>query len=677
MSPSNSFCIEFEKKKSRISLDIVGRVKSKLPLKKIYLAYYLQAYKALDQFHSVDRIHRKQHFYLNFLESCHSPKGCNAFAPSPLQAVSQSNCLELIMHPIFQRLIDVKWRYFRAEAWLDILPNVLMAILYTILACSVPQNVDNFYIPLSKNWWKIVIAIVFLAITLNEIRKEGKEYYRSKKQSKKLMKWRRKEVERDFAFCHPRWPQERNFVEQELKRIKQDKGNNYFSDAWNFVDIITYAMLVVVTILHMSSVLVENNLYHDVFIRILSCSVIPVWVRLLKYARPFPNQGPFVVMLDHIVKDSAKWLLVIMMIYIPYGAAFWIMYGQNSQTPVKGYNDTTSLIFTMLRMPLLDDYNFAQLEKAAPYMARVLCGSFIIISAIVLMNLYIALLSNTFQRVYDNARATAAIQRVRLLQDLELDTSENKLKRYREYIRENYSPEENDYIAFFSEEEEQSRRQDEKVSEIHNIVSKRFGGKKFGKLERSEFDSVLDDLDMLKRSHSEIRRSLSLLTSNLEELTRSNALIVDERNRIDRFQEQEHVLKRLDCTVARIEAVYDIDNGRNPGKPQRYHKANQTEWYFRWQHRPCSDNLIKVKKESLFLFWYLTQTNELCTSVYWKVLSKIFTCENYIRKYIYLYVFAEKLAQILFYAILIIMLPLLIFSVGQTCLVYYCTIYGL
>lgn len=43
-----------------------------------------------------------------------------------------------------------------------------------------------------------------------------------------------------------------------------------------------------------------------------------------------------------------------------------------------------------------------------------------------------------------------------------------------------------------------------------------------------------------------------------------------------------------------------------------------------------------------------------------------------------IYIFAENLAQfffkILFYAILIIMLPLLIFSVGQTCLVYHCTI---
>lgn len=484
------------------------------------------------------------------------------------------------MHPIFQRLIDVKWRYFRAEAWLDILPNVLMAILYTILACSVPQDVNNFYTPLSDNWWKIVIEVVFLAITFNEIRKEVKEYYRSKKQSRKLIKWRRKEVERDFAFCHPRWPQERTFVEQELKRIKHDKGNSYFSDAWNYIDWTTYAMLTVVIILHMINVWVNDNLYNDVFIRILSCSVIPVWVRLLKYARPFPNQGPFVVMLDHIVQDSAKWLFVILMFYIPYAAAFWIMFGPQSQIPVKGYNGTTSLIYTIIRIPLLDDYNFDQLEKAAPYMARFLCGSFIIISAIVLMNLYIALLSNTFQRVYDNARATAAIQRARLLQDLELDTSAKKLSRYKEYIKDNYSPEETDYIAVFSEEEEQTRRQGEKVCEIHNIVSKRFGGKKFGKLERSEFDSVLDDLDMLKRSHAEIRRSLSLFTSNLEELTRTNALILEERMRIDQERyhtEQEEILKRLNWTVARLEAVYAIDNGLNPGQPLRNHKANQTE----------------------------------------------------------------------------------------------------
>lgn len=487
------------------------------------------------------------------------------------------------MHPIFQRLIDVKWRYFRLEAWLDILPNALMAIFYTILACSVPQEVNKFYSPLTKNWWKIVIEVVFVVITFNEIRKEVKEYYRSKKQSNKFIKWRKKEVERDLAFCHPRWPQERTFVEQEMRRIKQDKENKrtYFSDAWNYIDWITYAMLMVVIILHMINLWVDDNLYSDVFVRFLSCTVIPVWLRLLKYARPFPSQGPFVVMLDHIILDSAKWLFVILMFYIPYAAAFWIMFGPQSQIPVKGYNSTASLIYTTIRIPLLDNYNFDGLEKAAPYMARFLCGSFIIIAAIVLMNLYIALLSNTFQRVYDNARATAAIQRARLLQDLELEASARKRRRYREYISTNYSPEETDYIAVLSEEEEQTRKQGEKVSEIHNIVSKRFGGKKFGKLERSEFDTVLDDLDMLKRSYADMKRSLSLLNSNLEELTRTTSLILKDRMRVDQeryHDDQEEILKRLNWTVTRLEAVYAMDNGLNSSQPIRNHKANQTEY---------------------------------------------------------------------------------------------------
>lgn len=485
------------------------------------------------------------------------------------------------MHPIFQRLIDVKWRYFQLEAWLDILPNVLMTILYTVLACSMPRDVSTFYSPLSEQWWKIVLAVVFAVIMLNEIRKEIRDYYRSKKQSNKLIKWRRKEVERDLAFCHPRWPQEATFVEQELRRIKQDRGNQqtYFSDVWNYIDWVTYAMMIVVIILHLVNIYVKSNGYNDVFVRILSCTLIPAWVRLLKYARPFPGQGPFVVMLDHIGTETAKWLLVILMFYIPYAAAFWIMFGPQAQTPVNDYNSVLSLIYTIIRIPLLDDYNFAELDKAAPYMSRLLCGTFILIAAIVLMNLYIALLSNTFQRVYDNARATAAIQRARLLQDLELDASVKKLKRYREFISTNYSPEETDHIAVLSEQEEHNRKQEEKVSEIHNIVSKRFGGKKFGKLERSEFDLVLEDLNNLKRSHLEIKRFLSSLTSNLEDLKKTS-FIVESRTQGDRERqnkEQEDILERLTLTVQRLESVYAIDNGRNPGRVMTNHKANQTD----------------------------------------------------------------------------------------------------
>lgn len=66
-------------------------------------------------------------------------------------------------------------------------------------------------------------------------------------------------------------------------------------------------------------------------------------------------------------------------------------------------------------------------------------------------------------------------------------------------------------------------------------MGKCFGGKKFGKLEWSEFDLVLDDLDMFKCFYVEIRCFFFLFILNLEELIRLNVLIVDECNWIDCF----------------------------------------------------------------------------------------------------------------------------------------------
>ena len=48
------------------------------------------------------------------------------------------------------------------------------------------------------------------------------------------------------------------------------------------------------------------------------------------------------------------------------------------------------------------------------FMTAVLVIWFLIITAVVGLNLFIALLSDTFQRVYDNAQANALLEQVRL-----------------------------------------------------------------------------------------------------------------------------------------------------------------------------------------------------------------------------------------------------------------------
>ena len=420
------------------------------------------------------------------------------------------------MHPIFQRLIEVKWGFFGKRAWLEIFLNVLLTVAYTVLGITHPTEVNSYYFPFSKNGWRIPLEVLVVILTFNEIRKEVKDFYKSRRENNMFISWRVKEIKRDLQYSHPRWTQEERHIEHHVRQIKERK-RFYFQDKWNYIDWVAYAMLITVIILHFINVAVQSNKYNDVFIRIHACTIILIWVRLLKFARPFTSQGPFVVILGGILGDTFRWGFVTGMLYIPYAAAFWMLFGGRSEYPVKGYDTIFHLTYTILGYPLGGSENFTDLDKAAPIMARVLCGSFLVVAAIVLMNMYIALLSNTFQRVYDNARATAAMQRARLLQDLESDASGKTVGRYREHIRTISCPEESDYHVIISREEDEDRKEKEKVALVHTIVNDRLGGKKFGERQKSEFDTVLEDINLLKQSQSEMQKSLDRILLRLKQ----------------------------------------------------------------------------------------------------------------------------------------------------------------
>ena len=394
--------------------------------------------------------------------------------------------------------------------------NILLTVAYTVLGITHPTNGSNYYVPFSKNGWRIPLEALIVILTFNEIRKEVEEFYQSRRENKRFVSWRKKEIMRDLEYCHPRWSQEKTCIKQRVQQV-EERQRTYFQDKWNYLDWVTYLMLIIVITLHVINVIVLKNKYNDVFIRILACTmIILVWIRLLKFARPFPTQGPFVVILDNILRDTIRWGFVTAMFYIPYAVAFWMLFGGNSGHPVEGYDSVFHLAYTILQYPLADNYGFEQMEEVAPVMARVLCGTFLIIAAIVLMNLYIALLSNTFQRVYDNARATAAMQRAHLLQDLESGASDKTVRRYREHIRTMSCPEECDYLVIVSDEENQNGKQKEKIALVHTIVSDRLGGKKFGRVQKSEFDAVLEDISLLKQSQNEMKKLLERFSSLLK-----------------------------------------------------------------------------------------------------------------------------------------------------------------
>ena len=65
----------------------------------------------------------------------------------------------------------------------------------------------------------------------------------------------------------------------------------------------------------------------------------------------------------------------------------------------------------LFRLILVDEWPMDDMIDVSKGMTYVLVGSYLAIVAILFVNLYIALLSDTFQRIYDNAQQNAAMQR--------------------------------------------------------------------------------------------------------------------------------------------------------------------------------------------------------------------------------------------------------------------------
>ncbi|OCT75011.1 transient receptor potential cation channel subfamily A member 1 isoform X1 [Xenopus laevis] len=395
------------------------------------------AFLALDQFFIKDRANRRQHFYLNLVQ----PRTADfdgSQARSPLEMIVQNRQLDIIMHPVIQKLIEVKWKLFGRKSVAFILTlNLVLILSWTALgiASSLPRTEEAPY-KFPEDCWRIILIVIALGLTLYQILEEFKEIYRAKKKMKRWKEWRKKELEKDLKYCHPMWPEEKEYLQKGIEDLNK-VHSSYFRDFWNIFDWIVYFLLLAVTVTHIADITVQNNTaIHTHHVRIFSVTIIFLWLRLMKHARAIRLLGPFIVMLEKIMVDVVKFLFLYGEFYIPYACAFWIIFGGK----VPNMASIDQMLFAIFRITLVDDYGFNDMYNTDAVMAYILCGTFLGISSILCINLLIALLADTFQRVYDNATANAAMQQASTLLQIEEDLSKKQRSKYDRHFQDDCSP---------------------------------------------------------------------------------------------------------------------------------------------------------------------------------------------------------------------------------------------
>ena len=218
--------------------------------------------------------------------------------------------------------------------------------------------------------------------------------------------------------------------------------STYFNngDGWIYFDWLALLLVITTIITHIAFLKTDSNIAYKIHRCILIMLLLVLWIRIANYARPFQSTGPIVVIFSHILKDIIKCSFLFAILFIPYACAFWLTFGPFSPEPVTGYNNFGDLFYTMLCMVVGVDFPFEDLLSVDPFMARLLCSSFIISTAVVVVNLLIALLSDTFTRLYSNAVANAVMQRAQSILQIEKTMCKKRKQDYYKFMRDNCSP---------------------------------------------------------------------------------------------------------------------------------------------------------------------------------------------------------------------------------------------
>ena len=410
------------------------------------------AKEALDQFHTTDRGNRRQYFYLNHLEPA-LPNDDGEYvscARSPLHCVVHYKQMDLIMHPVFNRLLEVKWEKFGLRGTVkNIFIHVLFVLLWTALGVTIHLGEDSdYYNPPNVYWWRIVLETLACLMTLYFICLEFLEISASKKAHQKWKRWRISEIDRDLQFCHPRWPEERKYLEMERKEIF-DSGISYFNDSWNYFDWVTYGWILGIIVTRIFAVVLQSDSARSLHPKVFAIALIFIWIRLMKVFRGFVTLGPFIVMIGHIIDDTLKFGFLYFEIYVPYVCAFWIIFGgkknaeimRSNEQDSSGWENFNDLMYSVWQLTVVGNYPWDSLLVVDRLMAQILCGSYLAVSAIVMLNLFIALMSDTFQRVYDNAKANAAMQRASTILNMEENMGDKSREKHKRYIHQKLAPE--------------------------------------------------------------------------------------------------------------------------------------------------------------------------------------------------------------------------------------------
>lgn len=198
----------------------------------------------------------------------------------------------------------------------------------------------------------------------------------------------------------------------------------YFRSVWNWMDAVRACLTMAFCITLLQSSQSSRSL--------LAWTVVLQWLRSLYFLLPFDSTGPLIIMIIEILKDTYVFLFVLLTVLLGAANGLFVLLhdsgapGADATSSAEGFGDVAAALFTTANMLLFGDYDQGAFDSSSDGLtARIIFLGVMFVTLIILLNLLIAILSDSYERVQDRSAMELTLARAEIL-----DSQQLSLHRY-------------------------------------------------------------------------------------------------------------------------------------------------------------------------------------------------------------------------------------------------------
>lgn len=207
------------------------------------------------------------------------------------------------------------------------------------------------------------------------------------------------------------------FRHKHFSAVSPSAGIHYWLfTKWNIIEVVSFLLVGLVTpILHFIDQ-GDDVAWHS---WLIGGTGILLWWKLLYYLQLFEKTSPLVIMIFDVLKDMMAFLMISIFLLFGFGIGFIILFQHEEGDIGNDFKSLTRACLTLFAY-LLGAFDLDQFDDTRyPSVAYGLFIVFEIVMTVVLLNLLIAIMGDSYDRIKERESTTFLIAKAAVIEDME------------------------------------------------------------------------------------------------------------------------------------------------------------------------------------------------------------------------------------------------------------------